>query len=68
MGVTTKSHLAEDYSLEQEEVLDRISDMGEDFGEQNHQDQVKAERLLGYVQKFGTRETIKSKKEIQTKY
>ena len=33
----------------------------------NHQDQAKADRRLGCVQNFVTRETIKSKEEVQTK-
>jgi hypothetical protein len=38
MGMTTKSHLAEHHSVEQEqEDLKGIGDFGEDFGEQNHQ-------------------------------
>ena len=43
MSVTTKSHLMEDHSLEQQEELDGICDLGEDFGERNHQDQAKAD-------------------------
>jgi hypothetical protein len=34
MSVTTKSHLAEDHSCEQQEDLDVIGNLGEDFGEQ----------------------------------
>jgi hypothetical protein len=43
MNMTTKSHLMEDQSLEQQEELDGIGDLGEDFGEKNHQDQAKAD-------------------------
>jgi hypothetical protein len=32
-SVTTKSHLAEDHSCEQQENLDGIGNLGEDFGE-----------------------------------
>jgi hypothetical protein len=67
MSVTTKSHLMEDHSLEQQEELDGIGDLGEDFGERNHQDQAKADQHLGCVRNFATRETIKSKEEVQTK-
>jgi hypothetical protein len=67
MSVTTKRHLAEDHSLEQQEDLDGIGDLGEDFGERNHQHQAKANRRLGRVRKFGTRETVESKEEVQTK-
>jgi radical SAM superfamily enzyme len=38
MSVTTKSSLMEDHSLEQQEELDGIVDLGKDFGERNHQD------------------------------
>jgi hypothetical protein len=67
MSVTTKSHLAEDDSCEQQEDLNGIGDVGEDFGEQNHQDEAKADRRLGCVRNFATRETIKSREEVQTK-
>jgi hypothetical protein len=49
MSVTTKSHLMEDHSLEQQEELNGIGDLGEDFGEQNHQDQAKADQRLGCI-------------------
>jgi hypothetical protein len=67
MSVTTKSHLAEDHSVEQQEDLDGIGDLGEDFGERNHQDEAKADRRLGCVRNFATRESIKSKEEMQIK-
>jgi hypothetical protein len=67
MSVTTKSHLVEDHSVEQQEALDGIGNLGQDFGEQNHQDESKADRRLGCVQNFARRETIKSKEEVQTK-
>jgi hypothetical protein len=67
MSITTKSHLAEDHSCEQQEDLDGIGDIGEDFGERNHQDEAKADRRLGCVRNFATRETIKSKEEVQIK-
>jgi hypothetical protein len=67
MSITTKSHLAEDHSVEQQENLQGIGDLGEDFGERNHQDQAKADRRLGCVRNFATRETIKSKEEVHTK-
>jgi hypothetical protein len=67
MRVTTKSHLMEDHSLEQQEEQDGIGDLGEDFGERNHQDQAKADQRLGCLRHFATRETIKSKEEVQIK-
>jgi hypothetical protein len=67
MSVTTKRHLMEDRSLEQQEKLDGIGDLGEDFGERNHQDQAKADRRLGCIRHFATQETIKSKEEVQMK-
>jgi hypothetical protein len=67
MSITTKSHLAEDHSVQQQEDLQGIGDIGEDFGERNHQDQAKADRRLGCVRNFATRETIKSKEEVQVK-
>jgi hypothetical protein len=67
MSVTTKSRLAEDHSVEQMEDLGGIGDLGEDFGERNHQDKAKADRRLGCVRNFAIRETIKSKEEVQTK-
>jgi Tfp pilus assembly protein PilN len=44
-----------------------IGDLGEDFGEHNHQDEAKADRHLRCVQNFVTRELIKSKEEVQMK-
>jgi hypothetical protein len=67
MSVTTKSHLIEDHSLEQQEELHGIDDLGEDFGERNHQYQTKADRRLGCVRNFATRESIKSKEEVEVK-
>ena len=67
MSITTKSHLAEDHSCEQQEDLDGIGDIGEDFGKRNHQDEAKADRRLGCVRNFATREKIKSKEEVQIK-
>jgi hypothetical protein len=67
MSITTKSHLVEDHSLEQQEELHGIGDLGEDFGERNHQDQAKADRRLGCVRNFVTRESIKSKEEVEVK-
>ncbi len=67
MSVTTKSHLAEDNYLEQQEDLDGVGDLGKDFGQQNHQDQAKADIRIGRVKTIGTREMIESKGEVQTK-
>jgi hypothetical protein len=57
----------EDHSLTQQEELDGIGALGEDFGERNHQDQAKADQRLGCIQHFAARETIKSKEEVQMK-
>jgi hypothetical protein len=62
MSITTKIHLAED-----QEDLDGIGDLGKDFGERNQQDEAKADRRLGCVQKFAIKEWIKSKEEVQIK-
>ena len=43
MSMTTKSHLMEDHAVEQQQELNGFGDLGEDFGEQNHQDQAKAD-------------------------
>jgi hypothetical protein len=67
MSVTTKSHLMEDHSLEQQEELQGFGDLGEDFGERNHQDQAKADRRLGCVRNFAAREKLKSLEEVQAK-
>ena len=67
MSVTRKSHFVEDHSVQQLEDLDGIGDIGEDFGERNHQDEVKAHRRLGCVRNFVTRESFKSKEEVQIK-
>jgi uncharacterized FAD-dependent dehydrogenase len=67
MSVMTKSHLAEDHSVEKMEDLGGMGDLGEDFGERNHQDEAKADRHLGCVSNFAIRENIKSKEEVQTK-
>jgi hypothetical protein len=67
MSITTKSHIAGYHSVEQQEELDGIGDVGEDFGERNHQDEAKADRRLGSVRNFAMRETIKSKEEVQIK-
>jgi hypothetical protein len=65
--VTTKSHLAEDHSIKQQEALDGIGDLWEYFGECNHQDEAKSDRLLGCLRNFATRESIKSKEGVQIK-
>jgi hypothetical protein len=67
MSMTTKSHLMEDHSIEQQEEFEGIGDLGEDFGERNHQDQAKADRRLGAVRNFAAREKIKSLEEVQAK-
>ncbi len=56
-----------DHSVEQQEDFDGIGDLGEDFGERNHQDEAKADLRLGCVRNFATRELIKSKEEVQIK-
>ena len=65
--MTTKSHWSGDHSVEQQEALEGIGGMGEDCGERNHQDEAKADRCLGCVRHFPTRESVKSKKEVQRK-
>jgi hypothetical protein len=67
LSITTKSHIAGYHSVEQQEALEGIGDLGEDFDERNHQDEAKSDRRLGCVRNFATRETIKSKEEVQTK-
>jgi hypothetical protein len=67
MSVTTKSHLIDDHASEQQEELDGFGDIGEDFGERNHQDQAKADRRLGCVRNFAAREKLKSLEEVQAK-
>jgi hypothetical protein len=67
MSVTTKSHLAEDHSVKQQDALRGIGDLGEDFGERNHQDKAKADCRLGCIRNFATRESIKSREEVQIK-
>jgi hypothetical protein len=62
-SITTKSHLAGYHSVEQHEDLKGVGDLGKDFGEQKHQDEAKAD--VPHI--FPTRETIKSKEEVQTK-
>jgi hypothetical protein len=57
----------EDHSIEQQEELSGFGDLGEDFGERNHQDQAKADRRLGCVRNFAAREKIKSLEEVQIK-
>jgi hypothetical protein len=69
MSMTPKSHLMEDHSIpvEQQEEIHGIGDLGEDFGERNHQDQARADRRLGCVRNFAAREKIKSLEEVQGK-
>jgi hypothetical protein len=67
MSTTTKSHLMEDHSVEQQWEFNGIGDLGEDFGERNHQDQAKADRRLGCVRNFAAREKLKSLEEVQAK-
>jgi hypothetical protein len=67
MSVTTKSHLIDDHASEQQEELDGFGDIGEDFGERNHQDQAKADRRLGCVRNFAAREKLESLEEVQAK-
>jgi hypothetical protein len=49
MSVTTKSHLMEDHAVQQKLELHGFGDLGEDFGERNHQDQAQADRRLGCI-------------------
>jgi hypothetical protein len=67
MSTTTKSHLVEDHATEQQEELQGIGDIAEDFGERNHQDQAKADRRLGAVRNFAAREKFKSLEEVHSK-
>jgi hypothetical protein len=67
MNMTTKSHLMEDHAVEQQQELNGFGDLGEDFGEQNHQDQAKANRRLGCFRNFAVRKAIKSREEVQIK-
>jgi hypothetical protein len=67
MSITTKSHIAGFHAVEQQEELEGIGDIAEDFGERNHQDEAKADRRLGFVRNFAKREAIKSKEEVQMK-
>ena len=53
--------------VEQQEAFEGIGGMGEDCGERNHQDEAKADRRLGCVRHFPTRESVKSKEEVQRK-
>jgi hypothetical protein len=58
----------EDPAVEQQQGLNGFGDLGgEDFGEQNHQDQAKANRRLGCVRDVAVREAIKSREEVQVK-
>jgi hypothetical protein len=52
MSVTTKSHLMEDHAVQQKLELHGFGDLGEDFGERNHQDQAQADRRLGCIRIF----------------
>jgi hypothetical protein len=52
MSMTPKSHLMEDHSMEQQEEIDGIGDLGEEFDERNHQDQSRANQRLGCVRNF----------------
>jgi hypothetical protein len=67
MNMTTKSHLMEDHAVEQQQEINGFGDLGEDFGERNHQDQAKADRRLGCIRNFAAREAIKSREEVQVK-
>ena len=67
MSITSKSHFSGCHAVEQQEMLEGIGDVGEKAGERNHQDEAKADRRLGCVRHFGTRETTKSKEEVQIK-
>ena len=67
MSTTTKSHWSGCHSVEQQEALEGVGGVGEDCGERNHQDEAKADRRLGCVGHFPTRENIKSKEEVQRK-
>jgi hypothetical protein len=57
----------EDHAVEQQQELDGIGNLGEDFDERNNQDQAKADWRLGCVQNFAAREKLKSLEELQTK-
>jgi hypothetical protein len=66
MLVTTKSHLAQDHYVQQQEDLQGIGDIGKNFGEWHHQDQAKVDRCLGCVPNLATRETTPIAKHYLT--
>ncbi len=65
MSVTTKSHIAEDHSVQQQEDLDGIGDLGKDFGKRNHQYEAKADRRLGCAQYLALGSQSKAKKKCR---
>ena len=66
MSITTKSHLIEDHS-DQQERFAGIGDLTEDFGERNHQYEAKQDALRPTVRSFQQRQEIKSRDEVKNK-
>ena len=66
MSITTKSHLIEDHS-DQQEMFNGIGDLTEDFGERNHQYEAKADALRARVRSFAKRQMLNSQDEVKNK-
>ena len=66
MSITTKSHLIEDHS-DQQQRFNGIGDLTEDFGERNHQYEAKADALRARVRSFAKRQILNSQDEVRNK-
>jgi hypothetical protein len=65
LSITPKSHVMEDHSCEQQQLLQGMGDLDESFGERNHQYESIADRRHGGTRDFARREKIKSKEQAQ---
>jgi methionyl-tRNA synthetase len=62
-----KNHLIEDHAVKQQQDLNSFDDLGDNFGEQNHQAQVKADQCHQCIHNFAAMEAIKSREEVQVR-
>jgi hypothetical protein len=66
MSITPKTHVML-HSIALLVSTCGFSDIAEDAGERNHQDEAKADRRLGAIRDFTRKETFKSKDEVRKK-
>ena len=68
MSITPKSHVMAAHSIEQlVRICGFTTDLGENAGERNHQDESKADKHLGAIRDYLRKEEFKSKDEFRKK-